>query len=68
VLPNARWNANRGGSLRVLTGDYLDVTEPAALRLVADLEGARKVYIFRANAIPFHPKAWMFGLPATRYE
>jgi superfamily II DNA or RNA helicase/HKD family nuclease len=61
VLPHLQDLLDRGGSLRILTGDYLDVTDPAALRLVADLEGARKVYIFRANAIPFHPKAWMFG-------
>lgn len=61
VLPHLQDLLDRGGSLRILTGDYLDVTEPAALRLVTDLEGARQVYIFRANAIPFHPKAWIFG-------
>lgn len=61
VLPHLRDLLDRGGSLRLLTGDYLDVTEPAALRLVADLEGARQLFVFRASAIPFHPKAWMFG-------
>ncbi len=60
VLPHLRDLLNRGGRLRLLTGDYLDVTEPAALRLVNDLDGDRHPHVFRTNRIPFHPKAWMF--------
>ena len=60
VLPHLRDLLNRGGQLRLLTGDYLGVTEPAALRLVADLEGERRLHVFQAAQIPFHPKAWMF--------
>ena len=60
VLPHLRELLERGGQLRLLTGDYLDVTEPAALRLIADLEGERWLHVFRAAQIPFHPKAWMF--------
>ncbi|MCU0732998.1 MAG: DEAD/DEAH box helicase family protein, partial [Hyphomonas sp.] len=60
VLPHLRDLLDRGGRLRVLTGDYLDVTEPAALRLVTDLEGERTLHVFEAGQIPFHPKAWMF--------
>ena len=60
VLPHLRDLLDRGGQLRLLTGDYLGVTEPAALRLIADLEGARRLHVFQAAQIPFHPKAWMF--------
>lgn len=61
VLPHLRDLLERGGRLRLLTGDYLDVTEPAALRLVSDLEGDKSLYVFQAARIPFHPKAWMFS-------
>jgi superfamily II DNA or RNA helicase/HKD family nuclease len=60
VLPHLRDLLERGGQLRLLTGDYLGVTEPAALRLVADLDGDRQLHVFQAAQIPFHPKAWMF--------
>lgn len=60
ILPHLQDLLDRGGQLRLLTGDYLSVTEPAALRLIADLEGTRQLHIFQAKQIPFHPKAWMF--------
>jgi superfamily II DNA or RNA helicase len=61
VLPHLRDLLERGGRLRLLTGDYLDVTEPTALRLMQDLENDRQLYVFQADDIPFHPKAWMFS-------
>ena len=61
VLPHLRDLLERGGRLRLLTGDYLHVTEPAALRLIADLEGDKHMHVFQAREISFHPKAWMFG-------
>lgn len=60
VLPHLRDLLDRGGKLRLLTGDYLGVTEPAALRQIMDLEGEVNLYVFQAAHIPFHPKAWMF--------
>ena len=50
---------DRGGRLRVVIGDYMDVTEPAALRRLGDLEGA-ELRIFETGAGSFHPKAWLF--------
>lgn len=50
---------DRGGQLRVVVGDYMDVTEPAALRRLGDLEGA-ELRIFETGAGSFHPKAWLF--------
>jgi HKD family nuclease len=63
VLPHLEDLLARGGRLRLLTGDYLHVTEPDALRRIADLQGGRTLHIFEAARIPFHPKAWMFGFP-----
>lgn len=61
----------RGGRVRFVTGDYLDVTEPRALRRLLDLEGDIDRRIFEtsepvalygktAAAHPFHPKAYIF--------
>lgn len=61
VLPHLHDLLERGGRLRLLTGDYLDVTEPSALRLMADLEHDRHLFVFQADKIPFHPKAWLFS-------
>ncbi|WP_457088086.1 DEAD/DEAH box helicase family protein [Marinovum sp. KMM 9879] len=61
VLPHLRDLLERGGRLRLLTGDYLDVTEPTALRLMQDLDHGPELYVFQAARIPFHPKAWMFS-------
>ena len=49
----------RGGHLRIIVGDYLDITEPEALQRLMDLDGAR-LYIFEASGSSFHPKTWLF--------
>ncbi|WP_239031797.1 phospholipase D-like domain-containing protein [Paroceanicella profunda] len=49
----------RGGRLRIVVGDYLDTTDPAALRRLRDLEGA-ELFIFETRGLSFHPKAWLF--------
>lgn len=61
----------RGGRIRFLTGNYMDVTDPRALKRLLDLEGAidRRVFETRAPvpsygertfATSFHPKAYIF--------
>jgi HKD family nuclease len=59
----------RGGRLRVLTGDYLDVTEPAALLRLLDLatlasqtQGAVELRVFETAGESFHPKAYILQL------
>jgi hypothetical protein len=42
---------DRGGKLRFLTGDYLDVTDPQALLPLLDLEGDKQLRIFETNDI-----------------
>lgn len=49
----------RGGKVRFLTGDYLDVTEPQALREILDLGGALELRIFECREMSFHPKAFI---------
>ncbi|MBK7729470.1 MAG: hypothetical protein IPJ33_13520 [Gammaproteobacteria bacterium] len=56
--------AGRNGRLRFLTGDYLGVTEPRALRRLLDLSeeyGERAtVRVFETDAqLGFHPKAYL---------
>src|SRR6185436_11276842 len=63
----------RGGRLRLLTGDYLGITEPNALMRLLDLEGAveRRVFETESPNAPvqrmpsvrsFHPKAYIFAM------
>jgi hypothetical protein len=51
---------DRGGRLRLLAGDYLDVTEPSALRQLLDLSGNVHRWMFETSNISFHPKSWIF--------
>jgi superfamily II DNA or RNA helicase/HKD family nuclease len=51
----------RGGRLRFLTGDYLDVTEPAALVRLLDLQSDVHIRVFETRGeTSFHPKAYIF--------
>lgn len=50
----------RGGELRVVVGDYFDVTEPTALRRLMDLDGNVQRFVFETRGGSFHPKAWVF--------
>lgn len=55
---------DRGGCIRLLTGDYLGITDPAALYRLVDLsEGASGRFdlrVFESGGISFHPKAYIF--------
>lgn len=55
---------DRGGRARILTGDYLDVTEPEALLQLLDLQamakGALDLRVFETAGQSFHPKAYLF--------
>ena len=54
----------RGLQLRILTTDYLGITERVALlRLLRTMQahpGAMEVRVFRATDVSFHPKAYLF--------
>lgn len=48
--------------VRVLTSDYLDVTDPEALRLLTLLQAAgSEVKVYETNGLSFHLKAYIFA-------
>lgn len=55
---------DRGAQVRILTTDYLAITDPDALTLLADLaEGGDRrleVRLFGGGSVAFHPKAYIF--------
>jgi superfamily II DNA or RNA helicase/HKD family nuclease/diadenosine tetraphosphate (Ap4A) HIT family hydrolase len=54
---------DRGGRVRFLTGDYLDITEPEALANLLDLNGSIDLRIFESRQVSFHPKGYIFYFP-----
>ncbi|WP_293682659.1 DEAD/DEAH box helicase family protein, partial [uncultured Phenylobacterium sp.] len=60
LIPHLRDLLARGGRLRFITGDYLDVTDPSALRQLLDLEGEVERFVFEAGVQSFHLKSWIF--------
>jgi len=54
--------SGRAGRLRLLTGDYRDVTQPDALEQLLDLDGDRELRVYETDGGSFHPKAWIFHL------
>ena len=59
---------DRGGKLRILTGDYLGTTDPDALLRLLDLNGHIECRVFQTDGsssaaaveASFHPKAYLF--------
>jgi HKD family nuclease/diadenosine tetraphosphate (Ap4A) HIT family hydrolase len=54
----------RGGTVRVLSGDYLGVTEPNGLLRLLDLRDPERpasfeARIFESNGLSYHPKAYI---------
>jgi superfamily II DNA or RNA helicase/diadenosine tetraphosphate (Ap4A) HIT family hydrolase/HKD family nuclease len=62
----------RGARVRILTTDYLGLTEPAALvrlhDLIQDDPEAISVRLFHDPEVSFHPKAYLFYSAAGRAE
>jgi HKD family nuclease len=50
----------RRGRARVLVGDYLDVTEPVALRRLSDLQGNLSLRVYQSQRGAFHLKSYAF--------
>jgi superfamily II DNA or RNA helicase/diadenosine tetraphosphate (Ap4A) HIT family hydrolase len=60
IVEHLRDFLDRGGRARILVGDYLDVTEPVALRRLNDLTGNLELRAYEAIQRGFHPKAYIF--------
>ncbi|MBF8435522.1 DEAD/DEAH box helicase family protein [Halanaerobiaceae bacterium Z-7014] len=53
--------ALKGARIKILTSDYLNITEPAALYLLKDKLGKlAEIRMIDLEEIPFHPKAYFF--------
>ncbi|SHG56168.1 DEAD/DEAH box helicase family protein [Ornithinibacillus halophilus] len=51
----------QGADIKILTGDYLYVTQPNALVRLLELEGDNiEIRLWRSNGIAFHPKTYIF--------
>jgi superfamily II DNA or RNA helicase/HKD family nuclease/diadenosine tetraphosphate (Ap4A) HIT family hydrolase len=55
---------DRGSRIRLLTGDYLGITDPQALSRLLDLQqgtiGQFELRVFESGGVSFHPKAYLF--------
>ncbi len=60
IVEHLRDFLERGGRARILVSDYLDVTDPMALRRLSDLSGDLTLRIYEAESIGFHPKSYIF--------
>jgi superfamily II DNA or RNA helicase len=61
LLPDLKGAVERGVSVQILTGRYLNVTEPSALYLLKDqLENKADIRIYESGDIAFHPKTYIF--------
>lgn len=68
LQPHLQDVLDRGGSLRILTGDYLGTTDPDALLRLLDLDGRVSCRVYEADrndakqlaSNSFHPKAYIF--------
>lgn len=60
LLPALKSAISRGADLKILTSDYMGITEPNALyRLLFELLGV-KINIFDNDGRSFHPKTYIF--------
>lgn len=64
ILPELQAAVARGAAIRILCGNYLNITQPEALYLLRDALGEQ--LDLRFYAVPnhsFHPKAYFFRYP-----
>lgn len=54
-----RTAAERGADIKILTGDYLYITQPEALRKLLSIHSNVEVRLWKSKGVSFHPKAYM---------
>lgn len=60
VLPVLQDAAIRGAEIKILTGDYLSITQPDALQMLLDELPEAEVRMIESGGTSFHPKAYLF--------
>ena len=61
LFPYLKAAAERGADIKILTGDYLYVTQPEALNKLSALSGYAEIRLWKSNGKSFHPKAFIFN-------
>ena len=63
---------DRGAHVRILTTDYLAITDPDALTQLADLaedpDRRLEVRLFSGGSVAFHPKAYIFCIATLTHS
>ncbi|OLN23153.1 DNA helicase [Domibacillus antri] len=62
LVPALQKAAARGAEIRIGTGDYLHITQPDALQMLADELPEAEIRLFQSGGRSFHPKAYLFRL------
>ena len=61
IVDDLKKAAFNGANIKILTSDYLNITEPSALYLFKDkLGNLADIRLFNMEELPFHPKAYFF--------
>ena len=60
LVPYLRDAAMNGADIKVLTGDYLFVTQPEALALLYQIHPEIEIRLWNSRGVSFHPKAYLF--------
>lgn len=61
LLPDLQKAVERNVPVQILTGRYLNITEPSALYLLRDeLSNQADIRIFESSNVAFHPKTYIF--------
>ena len=61
LLKNMKRALNRGVRIRILTGNYLGITQPSALYLIKQELGERvDLRLYNEKSRSFHPKSYIF--------
>ena len=60
IAPYLRDAAARGADIKILTGDYLYVTQPQALAHFITIDPGIEVRLWKSHGESFHPKAYLF--------
>ncbi|MDE4085388.1 DEAD/DEAH box helicase family protein [Planococcus maritimus] len=60
VTPFLKEAADRGVPIKLLIGDYLFVTQPAALEMLLDELPSAEIRLWKSGGASFHPKSYLF--------
>ncbi len=60
LSPHLRDAVLRGADVKLLTGDYLYVTQPQALTALIHIHPELEVRLWNSRGVSFHPKAYLF--------